>query len=87
METARLLENDYEVTIRAIRNPVVKASRPTINTLVIKGDPSNIRLLKEEGLNRMDVFISVTGNNETNIISALMASNEGVYKAIALVET
>ncbi|MCB9310542.1 MAG: Trk system potassium transporter TrkA [Lewinellaceae bacterium] len=87
METARLLENDYKVTIiEQSESGCKKLVDQLSNTLVIKGDPSNIELLKEEGLNRMDVFISVTGNNETNIISALMASNEGVYKAIALVE-
>jgi trk system potassium uptake protein TrkA len=56
------------------------------NTLIITGDPGNIDLLKEEGLGRMDAFIAVTPNSETNIISSLMAEEMGVEKTIALVD-
>jgi trk system potassium uptake protein TrkA len=56
------------------------------NSLVIKGDPGNVELLKEEGLEEMDVFIAVTPNSETNIITSLMAKEYGIAKTIALVE-
>ncbi|EDM43784.1 potassium transporter peripheral membrane component [unidentified eubacterium SCB49] len=56
------------------------------NCLVIKGDGRNVELLKEESIQDMDAFISVTGNSETNIISCLVAKSKGVKKAIALVE-
>lgn len=48
------------------------------NTLIIKGDPSNIELLREEGLLEMDALISLTQDSEINIISCLMATKEGV---------
>lgn len=41
---------------------------------------------KRKGLERIDAFIAVTPNSETNIITSLMAENAGVYKTIALVE-
>jgi trk system potassium uptake protein TrkA len=34
----------------------------------------------------MDAFIAVTGNSETNIISSLMAKEQGVRRTVALVE-
>lgn len=56
------------------------------NVLVIRGDGRNVDLLEEENIAEMDVFIAVTGNSETNIISSLVAKSRGVKKTIALVE-
>ena len=56
------------------------------NVMVIKGDGRNIKLINEERIAEMDVFIEVTGNSETNIISSLVAKSRGVKKTIALVE-
>lgn len=54
--------------------------------LVINGDGRDVELLKEEGLSNMDAFIALTGDSETNIISCLVAKNNGVKKTISLVE-
>jgi trk system potassium uptake protein len=87
MTVAKHLENDYNISIvEADENQCKKLLDELNNTLVIKGDPSNFELLKEEGLERIDAFIAVTPNSETNIITSLMAENAGVYKTIALVE-
>ncbi|MDH5381618.1 MAG: Trk system potassium transporter TrkA [Cyclobacteriaceae bacterium] len=56
------------------------------DVLVINGDGRDIELMSNEGIENMDVFISVTGNTEGNIISCLMAKNINVRKTIALVE-
>ncbi|TXF89509.1 Trk system potassium transporter TrkA [Neolewinella aurantiaca] len=85
--TARLLQDDYNITIVEEKKSRCQYINEQLNNvLVIKGDYSNIDLLKEEGLNGMDAFIAVTGNSETNIISCLTARNHGVYKTIAQVE-
>lgn len=55
-------------------------------TLVINGDGTNISLLMEEGLEKMDAFIAVTGNSETNILSCLLAKSHGVKRTIAEIE-
>jgi trk system potassium uptake protein TrkA len=52
----------------------------------VKGDPSNIELLKEEGLEKMDAFIALTPNSETNIVASLLAEEAGSTKTIALVD-
>lgn len=56
------------------------------HALVIQGQSSDIDLLAKEGIMDMDVFIAVTNDEETNIISCLMAKHLGVPKTIALVE-
>ena len=87
MIAARHLENDFKITIVEHEEKQCKWLVDQLNnTLVVKGDPSNFELLKEEGLGQMDAFIAVTANSETNIITSLMAETMGVYKTIALVE-
>jgi trk system potassium uptake protein TrkA len=56
------------------------------DTLIINGDCRNIELLEQEGISRMDAFVAVTGNSETNILSCLLAKKMGVKKTIAEVE-
>ena len=55
------------------------------NVLVIQGDGTDYDLLAVEGLPDMDAFIAVTGNDEVNIISTLVAKHLEVPRAIALV--
>ncbi len=56
------------------------------STLIITGDGRNFSLLEQEGASKMDAFIAVTGNSETNILSCLLAKKMGVKKTIAEVE-
>lgn len=87
LTAAKSLENKYKVTIIEENEKQCKWLVDKLNnTLVIKGDPSNFELLKEEGLEQMDAFIAVTPNSETNILTSLMAETLGVYKTVALVE-
>ena len=55
------------------------------NTLVIHGDGTDLELLKSEGLDDMDAFVAVTGNDENNIISSLTARHLNVPQVIAQV--
>ena len=56
------------------------------NTLIINGDCRNVELLEQEGISKMDAFVAVTGNSETNILSCLLAKKMGVKRTIAEVE-
>lgn len=56
------------------------------NTLIINGDGRNVDLLEQEGITKMDAFVAVTGNSETNILTCLLAKRMGVKKTIAEVE-
>lgn len=86
-KTALLLEDKYNLTIvEADKSRCRTLVEALNNTLIIKADPSNIDLLKKEGMDRMDAVISLTSNSEINIIACLSASRMGVYKTIALVD-
>lgn len=53
--------------------------------LVLNGNPTDPDLLATEGINDTDAFISVTDDEESNIISCLMAKHLEVKKTVALV--
>ncbi len=87
IQTAKLLENQYNVRIiESDRNVCKRMAEILDHSLIIKGDPSNVDLLKEEGLDEMDAFIALTRNSETNIITSLLAEQAGVFKTIAMVD-
>jgi len=56
------------------------------NPLIINGDGRDISLLMEEGIKRMQAFVALTGNAETNILACLTAKRLGVRKTVAMVE-
>jgi trk system potassium uptake protein TrkA len=55
------------------------------NTLVINGDGANFGLLEEEKVDESDVVISVTNNDEKNLLCSLLAKQLGVAKVITRV--
>lgn len=56
------------------------------NILVINGNGCDLDLLKEEGIEKMDAFVAVTGNSETNILTCQLAKKMGVKRTIAEIE-
>lgn len=52
---------------------------------VIHGDAADHDLLIEEGIQDADALVALTGMDEENIIMALFAKSQGVYKIIAKV--
>lgn len=85
--TARDIGKGYNIKlIEQNREKAYRLSNYLSNTLVINGDGTNIELLMQEGLKRMDAFIAVTGNSETNILSCLLAKSCGVKRTIAEIE-
>ncbi len=86
-KTADSLGNQHYVKlIERDRQRSYQLSNMLSNTLVINGDGTDMDLLKQEGLHKMDAFIAVTGNSETNILSCLLAKHMGVKRTIAEVE-
>jgi len=87
VKTASQLGNQHYVKMIEIdRQKSYKLSNMLSNTLMINGDGTNMELLKSEGLEKMDAFIAVTGNSDTNILSCLLAKHMGVKRTIAEVE-
>ena len=55
------------------------------NTLIINGDGTNLKLLDEEEIGSADVVISVTNNDEKNLLCSLLSKQLGVKRVVARV--
>ncbi|MCW9013389.1 MAG: Trk system potassium transporter TrkA [Gammaproteobacteria bacterium] len=54
-------------------------------SVVLLGDSSNEELLLEENIDSMDIFCSVTNDDEANILSAMLAKRLGARKVMSLI--
>lgn len=56
------------------------------STLVLHGDATDMELLEMEGAGDSDGFVALTGSDETNLLSCLLAKGMGTRKVVALIE-
>jgi trk system potassium uptake protein TrkA len=85
---ARMLERD-ELDVKIIerdRDRAVFLSESLERTLVLAGDGTDANLLKEEGIANADAFVALSGEDEDNILSGLLARELGVAETIVMVE-
>jgi trk system potassium uptake protein TrkA len=78
----------HEVNIKIIEKNISKARRLADllpNALIIHGDGTDFDLLNHEDISEMDAFIAVTGNDEVNIITTLLAQHSNVNRSVALI--
>lgn len=73
----KLIEPDFEIA--------QELAKEFKDVLVLNGNPTDPDLLATEGITDTDAFISVTDDEESNIISCLMAKHLEVTKTVALV--
>ncbi len=87
IKSAKFLENHLNVKMLDL-NPEksFKLVDMLPNTMIINGDGRNIDVLLEEGIDNTDAFVAVTGDDETNILTCLLAKRYGVKKTIAEIE-
>lgn len=55
------------------------------DTLILKGDGTDVELLKKEGIYETDGFVAVTGIDEENLLISLLAKQLGAKRVIAKV--
>ena len=55
------------------------------NTTVLLGDASDQDLLQEENIHETDVFLALSNNDETNIMSSLLAKRLGAARVMTLI--
>ncbi|WP_439258082.1 Trk system potassium transporter TrkA [Lonepinella sp. BR2271] len=87
LTVAQKLENNC--TVKLIERNAERAAQlaeKLSNTLVFHGDASDHGLLFEEQIENMDVFISLTSDDEANIMSALLAKRLGAKKVMVLIQ-
>jgi trk system potassium uptake protein TrkA len=81
---AHELYEEHDVTI-IDQNSDVCAKLQDMDIKVLQGNAANARLLIEAGVKEADIVLAVTGNDEVNIITCIIASHLGVNQTIARV--
>ena len=83
---ATALENDYQVKlIEYNKKACEKLASELKSTLVLNGDGTDEKLMQQEHVGEIDVFLALTNDDENNIMSALLAKQGGARKVIALI--
>lgn len=87
LRLASQLCNDYEVKIIEPNKTRCEylASQLQGRVLVLAGDATDEALLTEENVADMDLFVSVTSDDENNIMASLLAKRMGARRTIALI--
>lgn len=79
---------DVRMNVKVIeRDPqrCQKLSEKLSDTLIINGDGTDLALLNEEDIASSDVVVSVTNNDEKNLLCSLLAKQLGVNRVISRV--
>ena len=74
---AKIIEKDYD--------RCEYLSQELNTTMIINGDGTNLKLLDEEYIGDTDVVISVTNNDERNLLCSLLAKQLGAKRVISRV--
>lgn len=85
---AKSLEQQRKYSIKLIdHNPerCRNVAEELHNTIVLNGDAADEDLLLQEGIDSMDVFCSLTNDDEANILSAMLAKRLGARKVMSLI--
>ncbi len=86
LRLARAIENRMNVkVIEASKRRCEFLAGQLAEALVLHGDVSNEDLLGDESVDETDLFVSVTNDEEANIMSALLAKRMGARRVIALI--
>jgi len=87
LQLARTLEqNNYQVKL--VEHGAERARQVAEQldaTIVLRGDAADQDLMLQENIDAMDVFCSLTNDDEANILSAMLAKRLGAHRAMALI--
>jgi len=78
------LYEEHDVTI-IDRDPAACARLGEMDVKVLQGNAANARLMVQAGVKEADIVLAVTGNDEVNIITCIIAGHMGVKQTIARV--
>ncbi|MDP6593010.1 MAG: Trk system potassium transporter TrkA [Candidatus Marinimicrobia bacterium] len=85
---ARLLQDKIDVRlIDSNQKKAEKLAQELEKTLILHGDGTDIEFLRSESIEDVDSFIAVTQNEQTNLLSALLAKHLGVRQSLVHVST
>ncbi|HPS88466.1 MAG TPA: Trk system potassium transporter TrkA, partial [Methanosarcina vacuolata] len=83
---AKLIDKEENADLKIIeysKSRCIEVAEMLENALILNGDGTDISLLREEGIENMDVVISVTDSDEKNLLCSLLGKQLGAKKVIA----
>lgn len=81
---ANELSKDHDVTV-IDKDPGACSHLMDMDLKVLEGNSANLRLLQKAGIKNADLVVAVTGNDEVNVITCIIANHVGVRQTIARV--
>ena len=83
---ARALEQKYQVKIIEFTpQSAIHLSEHLKKTIVLQGDAADEDLLREENIDKTDIFCAITNDDQVNILSAMLAKRMGAKKVMSLI--
>lgn len=83
---ARSIEQDYNVKLLDVNKRRTQMLATSLDrTLVLRGDTTDEKLLENEGIDEIDLFVALTNDEEDNIMSASLAKRMGARRTLALI--
>ncbi|UTW48294.1 Trk system potassium transporter TrkA [Bacterioplanoides sp. SCSIO 12839] len=83
---AKQLERDYQVKLIEFNHDRAQFLSENLDrTVVLLGSATDKTLLEEENIENTDVFCALTNDDETNIMSSLLAKRSGARKVMTLI--
>ena len=82
---AKSLEDDFKIKI--IEENIERSeeiSKKLNKTIVLNGSATDEMLLKSENISNIDVFCALTNDDETNVMSSLLAKKMGAKKTMII---
>ncbi len=74
------------IVLEAQRDAARRAAELLPHAVVVHGSATERTLLEEEDVERVDAFVALTENHESNLVSGLLAKRLGAARAFALVD-
>jgi trk system potassium uptake protein TrkA len=82
---AKELENDYKIKlVDSNKQKCKELSKKLDKTIVLSGSATDEDLLKSENISNIDIFCALTDDDETNLMSSLIAKKMGAKKTMII---
>ena len=80
------LEEKYQVKLIEHHLPTARTlSEQLAKTIVLQGDAADEDLLREENIDKTDVFCAITNDDQINILACMLAKRMGARKVMSLI--
>ncbi len=83
----RLSKEGHDVTVVEKKRDKEQLLRARLNALVICGSGASPEVLEEAGIERADLFIAVTDQDEVNLVASLLAHECGTRRIVARIKS